>query len=114
MIDLDGRSMFVSSTAATGVVGGDTRLDFRQRGERVWARYAGGSVTRGWLVGRCVGDRLLFRYAQREGDGAIHGGQSVCDVEYVSAGRVRIIEHFAWSTRPGSGTNIFDELREAR
>ncbi len=41
MIDLDGRRMHVSSTAADGVVNSDTRLEFIQKGERVAARYAG-------------------------------------------------------------------------
>lgn len=52
MISLDGLSMYVSSTAAQGVVDSDTRLHFIQRGHRVAARYSGGSVKRGWLVGR--------------------------------------------------------------
>src|SRR5947209_18303369 len=54
MINFDGRTMFVSSTATTGVVGEDTRLYFKQRGQRVVARYAGGRVKRGWLVGTCI------------------------------------------------------------
>ena len=109
MRNLDGLTMFVSTTAANGVVSGDTRLHFMQRGERVAARYAGGRVLRGWLVGEWDGDVLRFRYAQRE-DSSIHGGQSVCTVEERPDGRVRLIEHFSWSTRPGRGTNVFDEL----
>ena len=52
MINLDGMEMFVSSTAAHGVVGSDTRLRFTQREHRVVARYSGGRVERGWLAGR--------------------------------------------------------------
>jgi hypothetical protein len=110
MINLDGRRMFVSSTASTGVVSSETRLRFTQRGERVVARYQGGSVERGWLVGRYVGNELRFRYAQRESGSAIHAGESVCDIHELIDGRVRIVEHFVWSTRQGAGTNVFDEL----
>ena len=110
MIDLNGRRMFVSTTAANGVVGSDTRLHFSQRGARIVARYAGGNVTRGCLVGRWIGEQLTFRYAQREVDNAIHGGRSMCDVQRLGDGRVRITEHFTWTTRTGSGTNVFDEL----
>lgn len=110
MINLDGLTMFVSSTAANGVVGGETRLNFAQRGERVWARYAGGKVARGWLVGRWIGNSLRFRYAQIEDPRAVHAGHSVCDVQHLADGRLRLIEHFAWSTRAGSGINVFDEL----
>jgi len=102
--------MFVSTTASTGVVSGETRLNFAQRGERVWARYAGGKVARGWLVGRLTGDSLRFRYAQIEDSRKTHAGHSVCDVQQLPDGRLRLIEHFAWSTRHGSGINVFDEL----
>ena len=110
MISLDGLTMFVSSTAATGVVSDGTRLHFMQRGHRVAAQYSGGSVARGWLVGRCDGNTLRFRYAQRETGSAIHAGHSVCDVQRREDGCVRVIEHFIWCTRPGSGVNIFDEV----
>lgn len=113
MIHLDGLTLFVSSTADTGVVGAATQLQFMQRGDRVAARYSGGRVLRGWLVGRCAGDTLRFRYAQREDGGDIQAGRSVCDLEQLADGRVRIIEHFTWSTRPGSGVNVFDEVQRA-
>ena len=114
MLSLDGRTMFVSHTAAgTGVVSGETHLHFIQRGDRVAARYSGGTVARGWLVGRCAANILRFRYAQREEGPAIHAGQSVCDVQELPDGRLRVVEHFTWSTRAGSGTNVFDELTRA-
>ena len=112
MINLDGLRMYVSSTAADGVVNSDTRLHFIQKGQRVAARYTGGSVKRGWLVGRLSGSELVFRYAQSEAAGDVHGGHSVCVVERLSAGRVRIIERFTWTSRTGSGTNVFDEIGE--
>lgn len=110
MISLDGLRMHVSSTAADGVVDSGTRLHFIQRGHRVVARYAGGSVRRGWLIGRLSGSELVFRYAQLEAAGGVHAGHSVCVVERLSTGRVRIVERFTWTSRPGSGTNVFDEL----
>lgn len=111
MRNLDGVTMLVSATAADGVVGGDTRLYFTQRDARVTARYAGGRVLRGWLVGRWDGDVLRFRYAQREDSGMIHAGNSVCVVEDCPDGCLRLFEHFTWNTRSGSGVNVFDELR---
>ena len=74
------------------------------------ARYAGGRVKRGWLSGRLSGANLVFRYAQVEASGAVHGGDSKCVVERLSSGRIRIIERFTWTSRPGSGTNVFDEM----
>jgi len=109
-MNLDGLVMYVSSTAERGVVGSDTRLRFFQTGPRVLGRYSGGAVSRGVLVGRLTGAQLVFRYAQVEVSGEIHGGRSRCDVERTPDGRTRIIEHFTWRTRQGSGTNTFDEL----
>ena len=108
--NLDGLTMSVSSTAANGVVDSDTRLELVQRSSKVFGKYHGGSIRRGRLVGRMSGATLAFRYLQVEYSGAIHGGRSTCDVTRTPEGRVRIIERFTWSTRTGSGTNVFDEV----
>ena len=107
---LDGLVMHVSSTAEHGAVGTDTLLQLRQTGSRILGRYSGGAIVRGCLVGRLTGSRLLFRYAQVETSGEIHGGSSVCEVLRQPDGRARILEHFTWRTRPGAGTNVFDEV----
>jgi hypothetical protein len=101
--------MRVTSTARNGVVGGDTRLHFIQSGSRVRGRYQGGGVVRGYLSGNLSGSALTFRYVQREGSGEIHSGRSFCEVKRRPDGRLRLIEHFEWRSRAGSGTNVFDE-----
>jgi hypothetical protein len=108
--NLDGLTMFVSSTAENGVVSRETHLHFVQRGGRVAGRYAGGRVVRGWLVGQWAGEALHFRYAQCEDGPTIHAGHSECRVRELPDGRLQLIEQFAWDTRPGSGVNVFDEL----
>jgi hypothetical protein len=107
---LDGLRMFVSSTAEVGVVDQSTRIAFRQDGSRVVGRYQGGRIRRGVLVGGIAGAVLRFRYLQVEASGEIHGGRSTCEIVRTSGGRIRIVEHFAWTTRDGCGTNVFDEL----
>jgi len=109
-MNLDGVVMSVQSTAEQGVVGAGTRLRFLQKGTRVFARYSGGSIARGCLVGAIAGDSLRFRYVQQEVSGGLHAGRSVCALTVLEDGRLRIVEHFVWSTRPGSGTNVFDEV----
>lgn len=108
-MNLDGLTMYVSHTANQGVVGADTFLHFIQKGTRVVARYSGGSIKRGCLVGEIEGEALTFRYAQVEASGVVHGGSSVCEIVTLDDGRTRIIEHFTWRTRTGFGDNIFDE-----
>lgn len=100
--------MRVSATATSGIVDAATRLRFVQKGSRVLGRYGGGRVSRGYLVGTLDGARLRFRYTQLESSGGIHGGASVCDVIRRADGGLRLIEHFRWRTRRGSGTNIFE------
>ena len=109
-INLDRVVMCVSSTDDRGVVDADTRLYFTQKGSRVFARYSGGSVTRGCLAGTISGAKLVFRYTQLENSGQIHGGRSVCEVQCSKQAGLRVVEHFTWRTRSGGGTNIFDEI----
>jgi hypothetical protein len=109
-MNLNGLSFQVSATATAGVVSSDTRLTLLQRGNRILGRYQGGSIQRGYLVGSIEGHTMHFRYSQRETAGGIHGGRSVCFLEFLSGGRLRIREHFTWKTREGAGVNIFDQV----
>jgi hypothetical protein len=109
-VNLNGLSFQVGATATAGVVSSDTRLDLIQRGNRVFGRYRGGSIRRGYLVGSIVGHTMHFRYSQRETAGGIHGGRSICLLALLPDGRLRIWEHFAWKTREGAGVNIFDQI----
>lgn len=109
-LSLDGIKMRVASTAAAGEVNNETLFEFTQDGSVVSARYAGGSVRLGHLVGVRAGERLCFRYAQVDHSGRLDGGHSTCEIERSGDGRVRLIEHFEWDSREGSGTNVFEEV----
>ena len=111
-ISLDGRIMHASKTAAGGVVNADTIFRFRQTDDVVTAEYAGGGIRRGSLVGRLSDAELHFRYVQLQNDGRLDGGESHCEVEIDDSGRVSIVEHYAWGSRPGTGTNVISELPE--
>lgn len=111
-VNLDGVTMFVSSTAKGGVVDASTRIVFSQRGSRVVGTYQGGRIRRGALVGAFSGAALKFRYLQVEDSGEIHGGRSTCEIAQAPGGRLRILERFTWTTREGGGTNVFDESTE--
>ena len=109
-MNLHGRVLAVSGTDPNGIVGAGTRLYLSQLGDRVAGRYSGGRIRRGCLVGRLAGVGLRFRYLQREESGEIHGGDSHCELEQLDDGRFRLIEHFSWTTREGSGINVFEEV----
>ncbi len=54
-LDFNGRRMCTASTASTGVVSSDTVLVFEQVGDVVSARYRGGSIVDGYLIGHLDG-----------------------------------------------------------
>ena len=111
-MSLDGLRMRVVATAADGEVDTDTRFSFTQRGRTVWASYAGGAVSMGYLVGTFESGELIFRYAQVDARGEVHGGRSRCEVERLPHGRLRLREHFQWESRSGSGTNVLEEVTD--
>ncbi|HEY7574163.1 MAG TPA: hypothetical protein VIB08_03315 [Thermoanaerobaculia bacterium] len=110
--NLDGVRMFVSATANDGVVDVETVVQFRQRGARVLGWYRGGRIRRGCLAGAFSGGVLRFRYVQAETSGEVHAGRSECDLVRTPEGRMRLLERFVWTTRPGRGTNVFDEVAD--
>ena len=109
-ISFDGIQMRVISTADTGAVNAKTLFTFTQEGEVVSASYSGGEVRLGYLVGVISPEGLRFRYAQLNIEGRLDGGYSTCEISKTHDGRIHLIEHFKWDSRPGSGTNVFEEL----
>ncbi len=109
-LSLNGVRMRVVSTAEGGEVNTDTIFEFVQDGSIVSARYAGGKVQLGYLVGTMSADVLHFRYAQVDNSGRLDGGHSTCEIGRRANGRMQLIEHFVWDSREGSGTNVFEEV----
>ena len=107
---LHGLRMRVVSGADAGEVDAATTLAFEQAGSTVWARYEGGKVRMGFLLGDLSGSRLECRYVQMGTDGRIDSGHSTCTIDALPDGRVGMTERFEWDTRTGSGMNVFEEL----
>ncbi len=102
--------MRVVQTAPNGIVGRDTVFHFSQRGDVVEARYSGGRIEAGYLVGILAGDLLSFRFCQISDRVQIDGGLSRGRLEPVGDGRLRIVESFTWESRGGEGVNVFEEI----
>jgi hypothetical protein len=111
---LHGRRMQVTSTDSGGVVSGETILEFEQTGEVVSARYRGGTIVDGYLIGELdpTGTSLRFCYVQADLRGHVDAGSSIGTIDEMQDGRLRLIEVFQWFTRPGRGTNVFEEIRD--
>ena len=103
--------MLVVETAPNGVVGIATVFQFSQVGNVVEARYSGGRIATGFLVGILEGDVLSFRFCQISDGTRVDGGSSSGRLVTLGDGRLRIVESFTWESRGGdAGVNIFEEI----
>jgi hypothetical protein len=111
MLTLDKVKMIVIQTAENGVVNKDTLFYFTQEGSVVHAEYAGGKIKKGFLVGQMAAHVLRFSYCQLQTDGVLDNGVSSCELSVGEAGKIKLVEHFEWKTRPGeTGVNVFQEI----
>ncbi len=108
--DLNGKKMHVTATDPNGEVNADTVFEFTQNDSIVSARYSGGKILLGYLVGKIENNKLEFRYAQANNHHRLDGGQSNCEINNIANGKLQLIEHYKWLSREGSGTNIFEEI----
>lgn len=114
MFSLTGVSMRMVSSDGTGVVSSDTILVFEQTGNTFSARYRGGPIIDGYLIGKLKDDGLLeFRYVQTDVSGNLDAGASTGFLSRSDNGRLRLTERFQWATREESGENIFEEFNPA-
>ena len=77
----------------------------------VWARYEGGAVGLGFLVGTRDGEHLEFRYTQLNESGETSSGRCSTTISMLPDGRVRLAERWAWESKPGAGTSGAEEVR---
>ena len=107
---LDGVKMAPVSSADVGEISSDTLFTFEQSGSLVTGQYRGGEIIEGFLIGFVTGSNFHFRYIQADKSGNLDAEMSDAIIEETGDGRIRMIEHFQWATRPTSGTNIFEQL----
>lgn len=110
---VDGRVFTSVSNDADGDVGGDTYFWFEQTDDLLHARYEGGVVRLGHLVGLHTGDELRFRYVHVTTDGETAAGRSTDRIEVLPDDRLRLHEDWSWDSKAGSGTSVLEELTEA-
>lgn len=93
-----------------GHVGEDTLFEYREDPDGVvHARYGGGSVRLGYLVGTRRGDELEFRYTHVTSDQEIASGRCRSRIELLDDGRLRMHETWEWTSQPGEGTSVIEE-----
>lgn len=111
---LDGRWFVDVSPRRAGDVGEGTRFGYHEEADgTVWARYEGGRVRLGFLVGTRHGDELAFRYTHLTVDGDTATGHCSSTIEALDDGRLRLHETWEWDSRPGRGTSKLEEATVA-
>jgi len=106
---LEGRQ-FTAVDNASGEVDASTVFVYHEEGDLVWARYGGGGVRLGFLVGTRDGDEIDFRYTQVNPEGETSTGHCRSRVEQLPDGRLRLEEKWEWESRGISGTSVVEEL----
>ncbi len=107
---LDGR-VFAAVDPGEGETSRETTFHYTEMADMVSATYSGGRVRRGFLVGVRDGNSLDFRYAQLHVDGTTASGHCQSEIEQLEDGRLRLLEHWSWESRQGSGQSIVEELK---
>jgi hypothetical protein len=110
MTSLDGRRFRPPDNVTGGDVGVETEFEFHQAEEVVWARYAGGRVRLGFLVGTSDGRYLEFRYTQLLSDGTTANGWSRDRIETLPTGLLRLHEAWRWESKSGAGSSVLVEV----
>ena len=96
---------------AQGEASAATVFEYHEEDGLVWARYKGGTVRLGFLVGTREDDQLDFRYSQLSESGETSNGHCSTTISQSSDGRLRLAETWEWESKPGSGTSAIEELR---
>lgn len=99
----DERRFRVAEMSSEGEASTATVFEYHERDGVVWARYEGGSVELGFLIGTRDGDRLEFRYSQLNENGETSSGRCSTTISTMSDGRLRLDEEWAWETKSGFG-----------
>ena len=91
---LDGLTFCPTELDPASALSGATRFIFREQGRRVWADYAGGPITQGFLAGSRDGATLTFRYVQLTADGRVDAAESRAEITHDATGIIRVVERF--------------------
>jgi quercetin dioxygenase-like cupin family protein len=116
VLDYNGRSFRSTALETAGDDGRGPVGHYRQRGDLVWAQFAGGAVLSGALVGTCARDgRLDLAYCQVLRSGEVVVGRCTSTPEVLGDGRIRLREEWRRFDGTGSrGVSFIEESKPAR
>lgn len=110
--NLEGKVFRSLANTDNGEVDGDTRFQYHQKGDIVWATYEGGQVRFGTLSGymETNGD-LHFRYQHQNLAGEFMTGKCHSIPSESTNDKIRYEEHWTWTSGDqSSGTSMIEEV----
>ncbi len=111
-MSLQGVRIRALAGSAGSVISRETLFEFEQTGDLFSARYRGGEIAEGYLIGRRhAGGALEFRFVQADRTARIDAGVSTGVLGRLSDGRLQLVESFQWTTRREAGRNVLEEVR---
>lgn len=112
MINYHGKRFRSVNNTENGEVGADTLFHYQQKGNVVFATYAGGQILQGNLVGRVneLG-QIDMRYQHLNQQMELMTGQCLSTPEVLDNGKVRLHEKWQWTSGDGSaGESVIEEV----
>ena len=106
---VDDRYFTAIENSESGEVSDKTVFCYHQKDNVIWAEYSGGSVIKGFLVGKMdENNRLHFSYQHMNTDGELRTGSCESEPQILN-GKLRFNEKWQW-TNGESGTSIIEEI----
>ncbi len=113
-INYDNRKFAPVKNSKTGEVSSETVFHYHQKGDLVWAEYAGSAIVFGTLIAKCDEDgNLDMRYQHLNTNGDLMAGICKSTPEILADGRIRLHEKWQWTSGNFSkGESIIEEIKQ--
>jgi hypothetical protein len=95
--NFDGKIFVSIANTENGEVSEDTMFHYHQDGNIVTAEYEGGSIVKGHLIAKVLGDGTLdMRYHHMNCNGDLMIGKCLSTPENMEDGRIKLKEQWQW------------------
>ncbi len=112
-INLNHKKFKALANSENGEVSGQTIFHYFQERDRIWGEYAGGSIRKGFLIGKIVGSSLEFSYQHVNDTLEIMTGTCKSLVSQNPEGKILLSETWEWTCKDFSkGTSTLMEIQE--
>lgn len=110
MTNFDGKVFHLLANTGNGTSNTDTVFHYRQEGDLVTARFAGGSVLHGTIIALHKGDYLDMIYQLVTIDHELRSGKALAAISTTTEGKIQLNLNWEWLTgSDNKGTSAYLE-----